>query len=346
MKKITLNLHPREAAQKILKTLPSRRLRDVVERRFGLASGKEETLEAIGKSYSITRERVRQIENDAMRRLKRPDALGAARQIFSSFAKHIDDHGGVSEEQKLFNSLAEGRLHHHVNFLMALADEVTRSGEDDKYHHRWCTKKEAREAAEQIIERTIDKLAESKKPITRERLFGIMQDNARSLMGDSPSEDSLDSYLAISKLIKQNPYGEFGLASWGEISPSGVRDKAYLAIARHGSPLHFRDVARAIDKAGWGAKKAHPQTVHNELIKDSRFVLVGRGLYALKDWGYESGTVADVISSVIKESRGPLAKNEIVKRVLDKRQVKENTVVLNLQNRKRFQKTKEGYTLI
>ncbi len=346
MKKITLPLHPREATQKILSALPNRRLRDVVLRRFGLASKKEETLEAIGKNYGITRERVRQIENDALRRLKRPGVLGEARQIFSSLAKHLDDHGGISEENKLLHSVADARLHPYVNFLLSLADDLSKVQEDETYFPRWYTKKEAREAAEQVLRRTVDKLAEAKKPVSAEQLFGILKDNARSILGEMPSPDMLDSYLGISKLIKQNPYGEFGLASWGEISPSGVRDKAYAALAKHGSPLHFREVARSIDKTGWDAKKAHPQTVHNELIKDNRFVLVGRGLYALKEWGYEPGTVADVIISVMKESRSALSKNDIVKRVLDKRRVKENTILLNLQNRKRFQKTKDGYTLV
>ena len=156
----------------------------------------------------------------------------------------------------------------------------------------------------------------------------------------------LDSYLSIARRIRKNPYGEFGLVEWPAILPSGMRDKAYAALAYHGEPLHFRNIATHIDKAGWDRRRAHPQTVHNELIKDGRFVLVGRGLYALEDWGYEAGTVADVIVSVLAKAGSPLEKQELIKRVLEKRKVKDTTILLNLQNRKRFRKTgEEGYTL-
>jgi DNA-directed RNA polymerase delta subunit len=82
-----------------------------------------------------------------------------------------------------------------------------------------------------------------------------------------------------------------------------VRDYAYLAVKKHGSPLHFREVAQLIEKMFH--RKAHIATTHNELIKDSRFVLVGRGMYALKEWGYTSGVVRDVIREVLRE-KGPM----------------------------------------
>jgi hypothetical protein len=82
-------------------------------------------------------------------------------------------------------------------------------------------------------------------------------------------------------------------------------------------------------------------TTHNELIKDSRFVLVGRGLYALSEWGYMSGVVKDVIKNII-ENDGPLTRDKIVEKVLKERYVKENTILVNLQNPKYFRRDKEG----
>ena len=116
-----------------------------------------------------------------------------------------------------------------------------------------------------------------------------------------------------------------------------VRDYAYLIIRKHGSPIHFREVANLIEKTF--KKRAHFATTHNELIKDARFVLVGRGLYALSEWGYEKGVVKDVIASILKKE-GPMAKDEIIKKVLKERYVKENTVLVNLQNPKFFKKNK------
>lgn len=84
------------------------------------------------------------------------------------------------------------------------------------------------------------------------------------------------------------------------------------------------------------------QAIHNELIKDGRFVLIGRGIYALKEWGYSKGTVSDIIAQVLKTAGEPMHRDEIVKKVLEKRQVKETTVLLNLQSKPQFKRTKKA----
>jgi DNA-directed RNA polymerase delta subunit len=148
----------------------------------------------------------------------------------------------------------------------------------------------------------------------------------------------------MSKVISKNPLGEWGKTESPNIKIKGMRDYAFLVIRRHGSPIHFREVAKTINEVF--GKKAHVATTHNELIKDPRFVLVGRGLYALAEWGYLSGVVKDVIKKVL-DKHGPLTKEEIIDKVLKERYVKENTILVNLQNTKVFKKDKEGrYSLI
>ena len=106
-------------------------------------------------------------------------------------------------------------------------------------------------------------------------------------------------------------------------------------------PLHFKEIANNICTLGIDKKPAHVQTVHNELIKDGRFVLVGRGVYALREHGYEPGTVREVITRLLKE-RGPLDSTEVVRLVNQKRFLKENTILLNLQNRRHFKRLEDG----
>jgi hypothetical protein len=52
--------------------------------------------------------------------------------------------------------------------------------------------------------------------------------------------------------------------------------------------------------------------------------------------------VKDVITETLKESGKPLTKQEIVEKVLAKRMVKPNTVIINLQDSKLFKKDKDG----
>ena len=101
-------------------------------------------------------------------------------------------------------------------------------------------------------------------------------------------------------------------------------------------PLHFTAVAQGI------SQDALPQTVHNELIKDQRFVLVGRGLYALEEWGYSPGVVREVIAKEMKKVERPITREEVIKKVLLQRQVKPNTILLNLTNKKYFIKNSQG----
>ncbi len=346
MRKLTLPIHPREATQKALKLLPSPRLREVLERRFGLKSRQTETLDAIGRDWEVTRERVRQIEADALKRLATPEVEGVFAPAFRALEDHFSHHGHVFQEEKLLLSAAEPRFSNHIYFLLTVGKPFDRKAEDEAWHERWFTDGQALKAAESILARTADELSQEQRPVDARSLFQLLRAKAREALGETPHPDALESYLAISKLIRQNPYGEFGLVHWPTISPKGVRDKAYAALVKARKPMHFREVAQAINKTGWSPRRAHPQTVHNELIKDGRFVLVGRGLYALREWGYEPGTVSEVIAQVLRAAKRPLSKEEVVKKVLAARFVKENTILLNLQNKNLFQKTPEGYSLV
>ena len=157
------------------------------------------------------------------------------------------------------------------------------------------------------------------------------------------NEEILKRWLSISKTISKNPLSEWGRSQSPAIRTKGIRDYAYLVIKQKGEPMHFSDVAIAISKVF--AKKAHVATTHNELIKDSRFVLVGRGLYALAEWGYQPGVVRDVIRTVL--TKKALSKEEVIEEVKKVRYVKDNTILVNLNDTRYFKRNKESkYGLI
>ena len=109
--------------------------------------------------------------------------------------------------------------------------------------------------------------------------------------------------------------------------------------------MHFTEIATAIKESDFKRRDVTTQAIHNELIKDGRFVLVGRGIYALAEWGYSQGTVADIIANILKKE-SPLHRDEIVKRVLKQRHVKPTTIILNLQGKDKFKRVaKATYAL-
>lgn len=322
-------------------------MRDVLEKRYGLKGGKKKTLEAIGTEYKITRERVRQIETDAMRQLGKPENYREVEALFKSLEDHFQVHGTVVAEHHLFSQLQSPRHIPHVSFLLHVGKPFIELSENNSFHRRWTVDKQAAGQVEKAVAGTHSALASIGRPIAEEELHAALDKEALNNLGKEISSHVREAYLATSKEIKKNPYGEYGLQSWSTINPRGVKDKAHLVLYKAGKPMHFREVADAINKMSWGKKKAHPQTVHNELIKDKRFVLVGRGLYALKEWGYEPGTVRDIMLSVFKSAQRPLSRDEVIKLVLEKRFVKQPTILLNLQDKSLFKRTDgEKYVLV
>lgn len=333
---------PHEATKVMLKKLSRKRMRDVLEKRYGLKGRSHLTLEAIGQQYKITRERVRQIENDALRHIAKPEHLHEIEPLYRVIEAEIDSSGGVMAEHHLFSLLAEDRYHPHLSLLLGVGERFRPVAEDDRYHDRWAIERTAAKDAERVMDRAVEELERSGKTVSVEELHALIAHSAKEVTLREPGPRVVEAYLATSKLIRKNPYHEYGLVGWPTISPSGVKDKAYAVLVRAGRPFHFREVARAIDEAHWSKRKTHPQTVHNELIKDKRFVLVGRGLYALGEWGYEPGVVRDVIVSVLKNAKRALTREEIIEATMQKRMVKMPTILLNLQNRSLFRRTDDG----
>jgi len=168
-------------------------------------------------------------------------------------------------------------------------------------------------------------------------------DNMKDVADQYMNEEIARRWLSMSKKVSKNPLGEWGKSTSPNVHTRGVKDYAFLVMRKHGSPMHFREVAEAISKTF--GRKTHPATCHNELIKDPRFVLVGRGMYALTEWGYKAGVARDVIKDILKRE-GPLSKEDIVEKVMKERYFKKNTILVNIQNPKYFKKNKSGlYTV-
>jgi hypothetical protein len=311
----------------------SLRQKEIISRRFALLPSKKnkrETLESIGKDFDITRERVRQIERDGL--LKLQPKIKKYRWAYNETEKVFKKNKSkLLREEKIFSEVAKGNFKKEIYFLLSLNPGFERMAEKEDFYAFWTINKESWPSAKKIIEIVLKSLEKEGKPILIKEFFGEIKNKEKNL-----TLETLISYLDISKKIKINPEGFFGLKDWPEINPRRIKDKAYLIFKKEKKPLHFSKVAEFIDSG-------HFQTVHNELIKDSRFVLVGRGTYALREWGYQDGTVKEVISNILKESKRPLTKEEIVRKTLDQRIVKENTVFLSLSDKKFFLKDQEGF---
>lgn len=342
--KTPITFKPKQVTRRLLSVLGNRS-QDVLNSRFGLDNDtKRMTLEAIGKKYKITRERVRQIENYSMANIRKSKEYLKEKPAFEELKSIITDLGGIVSEETLLKHLSKDKsVQNHIHFLLTLSEEFTKEKEDVEFKHRWHVDKELSKKIHNSLRQLYSSLSDDEILLESDMIQKFL-DQMKDISDKYKNEEIAKRWLELSKLIDKNPLGEWGKAKSSNINAKGMRDYAYLVIRRHGSPIHFREVAKLITELF--DKKAHVATTHNELIKDKRFVLVGRGLYALAEWGYMSGVVKDVIRNIL-EKYGPMTKEEIIKKVLKERYVKENTIMVNLQNPKYFKRSKEGkYTVV
>jgi hypothetical protein len=337
--KSPITFKPKQVTKRLMSVL-SGRSQEVLSGRFGLgAETKKMTLEAIGKKYKITRERVRQIENYSIANIRKSKEYAKEQATFDELKNIFAELGGIVSEDGFLKHISKDKsTQNHIHFMLVIGEDFIKEKEDDEFKHRWQIDRELSKKIHEAIRKLYSSLSDDEILVEADIVEKFLE-NLKDVSDKYKTEEIAKRYLALSKLIDRNPLGEWGKKNSSNISAKGMRDYAFLVIRRHGSPIHFREVAKLITELF--KKKAHVATTHNELIKDPRFVLVGRGLYALTEWGYMAGVVKDVIRNII-EKNGPMTKDEIVAKVMKERYVKENTIMVNLQNPKLFKKLKDG----
>ncbi|MFA6512113.1 MAG: sigma factor-like helix-turn-helix DNA-binding protein [Patescibacteria group bacterium] len=346
--------NPQESLQLLLKVL-GKKEEDVLARRYGLQGGKKETLEEIGTSYDVTRERIRQIENAAIAKMRESSEFDThARPIEKTLTGLLAEHGGIMEEDHMHDSLlaylGENAAQRNViRFFMGelLKDQFHAVPESEVLRRSWKLSDISLDFVHQVMDEIYKTIQEHGAP----KEFDVIHKSFTERPFHQEHRDRLApevvrSYLVLSKKVASNPFNEYGLAEWGSVKPRRMNDKIFLILKKHGEPLHFTDITRRINEAQFDKRKAYPPTVHNELILNDRYVLVGRGIYGLKEWGYKPGVVLDVIKEILRETDEGLTRDEIVKKVMEQRMVKKNTVHLALTNKKHFEKTANGTYIV
>jgi DNA-binding phage protein len=326
----------------ILGTIDREREREIVSRRYGLFDRKE-TLEQIGELLGITRERVRQLEKAVVARLKTQAEAGELPHIAEVQATLVDAINGMGKVARITDLSAQltkdnSKLDQaRISFLAQLSPELSVIEDNDHFHHAvGVTAHHDENKIKELVEGLIEAIKKHGEPAdietVAEKAGHTDHEHTKALASTSKHLASLND--------------RWGLVKWPMVNPKNIRDKIYVILKENGKHMHFNEIADSIKKSEFKRKDVTTQAIHNELIKDKRFVLIGRGIYALKEWGYNKGTVADIIADVLKKAGEPLHRDEIVKRVLKSRYVKETTILLNLQGKDQFKRVaKATYTL-
>lgn len=344
------NFEPSLVASKILALLKERD-RAILAKRFGLLGFSPRTLEAIGKEHNLTRERVRQIEKESIKFLRTKLTDEELSDAIKTLTQIIADSGKIIRELELIRTLTSEATEEEkrsILFILNIAEELLEIKETEALHAAWASVTYNHEFFTSIVKTAKEILKNTGKPMKEAELLEKLKESELYKLHQVELNDKvLKNYIQLSKEISKNPFEEYGLQEWREIKPKDVGDKAYIVMKHHGKPEHYSAITDLINKHGFDKRLANKESVHNELIKDNRFVLVGRGIYALSEWGYEKGVVADVIVEALKKAKEPLTREQIIDEVMKKRMVKRNTVLVALSNKSLFSKVgKNKYALV
>ncbi len=363
----------------------SDREKDVLVKRHGLYDGEKETLESIGKSHNLTRERIRQIETSSIKKLRELQNLeNYLKDLKNIIQELLEEHGGMMEKNFLIDVLAgysfeglnikdKASHRNYINFLITKLLHEEFEDVNNSRHFKGFYKLKFQdiehldELAHELVEKVrghgkihatdeiiniikeLDKFNDHREKVTGKNSFDIAKILKFDLFEETPdvinNNKILYSLLVALKKIEQNKFGHWGVHNSKEIVPKTINDKIYLVLKHHKEPLHFSKIADYINEIGFDHKIANAATVHNELILDKKYVLVGRGLYGLKEWGFKRGNVIDVIEEILKKAEQPITREEIIDRVLEKRIVKKATIILALMNKDKFGRSDGKYVL-
>jgi hypothetical protein len=322
------------------------RQKDVIAGRFGVPTGEPQTLEAIGQKFGVTRERVRQIEATALSDMSQKlSAVPACMNLLEKGRKYLKTSGGVVSTATMVDYLKSdvtGLNENYLAVLLAVSKYFNSYDEDTDFKSFYYSDKDSLKNAVKLVSSWISEMNSSKDKV----LAGGYDVHYKKFIKEKGIPASyMENCLLISKKIHSNPFGDKGLTSWPEIRPKTIRDRIYLVLKKSQKPEHFANIAQLVNSAKFDKKVALASTVHNELIKDERFVLVGRGMYGLSEFGFKPGTAKEVIKEVLKTG-GPLRSKEIVLAVQKNRFFKYNTILVNLQNKDLFSRGADGkYTV-
>jgi hypothetical protein len=215
-----------------------------------------------------------------------------------------------------------------LKLSFSIDNEIVSGGRTHTYKPFWRLSTLAMDDISTIVDMAVKFLNKRHSCMKSVELISSIQ-AMPAFQGRTPSSELILSCLAVDERLKEIPDG-WGLTEWRFVRPRSIRDKVEIILKKANHPMHFMEIANSIKEASFDHKNVTVQAVHNELIRYPQFVLVGRGLYALREWGYEPGTVADVIENILKK-KGALSKKQIIEEVSKQRTVKVGTISLNLQ---------------
>jgi len=340
---------PKEIISALIDILTEKE-QDIIIGRFGLSGNRIMTLASIGEKYSVTRERIRQVQNYTVAKLKRNAKNTKLQELHLELTKLMTKNGNLISEADLEAFLVKKYPEHadslpELKLACVLHENIIQEYNRVDYLPHYRHQELAFSLVKTIDLRSAAILKKRQQTYPVNELAKKIQDELNAQHQRVSLQTIYSAWNLDRRLVVKND--EVSIKSWRHINPRTLNDKINYVLREEHEALHYSQITKKIIAKDFDEKDISVQAIHNELINNQDFVLIGRGIYALKTWGYKAGTVADVLESILAKN-GPMHLEDLTEAVLQRRKVKKITVQINLNSKKhKFLKNKAGqYELV
>lgn len=291
-RKIKVDIEGTNLKDILLYCKPKERL--ILVKKFGLDGGKEVALQRIGRDYDLSRERVRQIEAQALMRFRR---LIVGNDTYMSVLeegkKILEVHGGILGADTLAAKIINKNLFkfskQELKLILISDFDITylrRNRAIDKSFYIEPLYEDL------LIKLTLFTLEYFKKRGESQDIYEFI-----SLLKDEFSSETKEvaflkndlfymSFFNVMREIRMFD-GKIGLKEFEDINPKTIKLKILYTMRRLNKPIHYQELPTKILE-WFPTEMTKVTTIHNELVKNNDiFVNLGIGTYGLKERGFQ-----------------------------------------------------------
>lgn len=346
---------PQIPANQLIALLLSRcgndKAKEIIKKRYGLINGERQTLEEIGESYGITRERIRQIQAKALKNMKHPISV-AKKPLLELMEKILFQNGGLLSAEEADIKVPEalgGMIDDGSSVLDLLCDleliQSCRIGDIVIYSPLFDGVK-LDILSEKIIASvkkedlgldvlSIVKKIELFKKITDDR-FDPQSFVFRYCRTDPRIEEIGLASASPETIFKHYTSGYFAKKSWVVLMKR--------VLEQEQMPLHFTEITNKVnDLMGNSERQVDVRRAHSIMIEDEAFAHSGvNGTYGLTAWGLRKELTPQLIEECMKKAGFPLHWKQIYNYVSKYKNTKPANITTCLETNRLFKKVDTG----
>ncbi|MFC1625870.1 DNA-directed RNA polymerase subunit alpha C-terminal domain-containing protein [Patescibacteria group bacterium] len=320
---------------------------DILKRRYGLGTGEKETLEEIGKSYGVTRERIRQIQKRAVKKIQHPSTkgrlqtIGLVEEMMYKNGIVLSDYEADSLVPKYFDNTS----YDGSSFLDLLSDigwvQKNRIGDVNLYAPKNIISKTN---ISKLTDEIYDFIKNEKKLIPIEVIITHFKEKYYDVVNNANLSQLILRLCRLDPRIEEKLPNKLGLYS----SHPSVRDwRNHMVdiLSNENTPLHFTEICEEVNAILrlMGDKRLDVRRVHSILIENVEFSHTGvRGTYGLTKWGLRKEMTPVLVEEILEKSGRPLHWRQIYNYVKKYKDTKEANILAILNSNEKFMKHGHG----